>query len=200
MKLYITPGSPYARIARVVVLEKGLAGAVEVIAAPTRTTASPYYAVNPSGRVPYLVLDDGTGMEDSDLICQYLDRLDGRPKLWLPLDHADWEYGRLAMTARSMTDGIAVLGREMRRPETERSPGIISHEIARAGRLADYFNNAVSHPLMSGSLNLAQLILLAGLDFVRFHRLADLEGSRSALGSWAASLRRHPSVAATVPA
>jgi len=33
MKLYITPGSPYARIARVVVLEKGLASRVEIIAA-----------------------------------------------------------------------------------------------------------------------------------------------------------------------
>ena len=32
MKLYITPGSPYARIARVVVLEKGLASRVEIIA------------------------------------------------------------------------------------------------------------------------------------------------------------------------
>jgi glutathione S-transferase len=34
MKLYITPGSPYARIARVVVFEKGLESRVEIIAAP----------------------------------------------------------------------------------------------------------------------------------------------------------------------
>lgn len=200
MKLYITPGSPYARIARVVILDKGLASKVEIIAAQTRTPASPYYTVNPSGRVPYLLLDDGTGMEDSDLICQFLDGLDGRPRIWFPLDHANWEYGRLCMTARSMTDGIAVHGREMRRPENERSPGIIAHEIARAGRLADYFNNAVSHPLMSGTLNIAQLHLLSGLDFARFHRLTNLEGSRPALASWAKRLRLHPSIAATVPA
>lgn len=199
MKLYITPGSPYARIARVTVIEKGLTGSVEVIAAPTRITDSPYYAINPSGRVPCLVLDDGTLMEDSELICQYLDRLDGHPKLCLPMDHAGWDYGRLLMSARSMTDGIAVLGREMRRPETERSPGIIAHEIARAGRMADHFATAVSHPLMSGPLNIAQLMLLAGLDFARFHRLLDLETQRPALRSWADDLRRHPSVAATVP-
>lgn len=199
MKLYITPGSPYARIARITVIEKGLTGSVEIIAAPTRIPDSPYYAINPSGRVPCLVLDDGTRMEDSDLICQYLDRLDGRPKLCLPLDHADWAYGRLFMSARAMTDGIAILGRELRRPENERSPGIIAHEIARAGRLADYFAAAVSHPLMSGSLNIAQLMLLAGLDFARFHRLFDLETSRPALNSWADNLRRHPTVAATAP-
>lgn len=33
MKLYITPGSPYARMARIVVLEKGLQDRVETIVA-----------------------------------------------------------------------------------------------------------------------------------------------------------------------
>ena len=33
MKLYITPGSPYARMARIVVLEKGLESRVETLAA-----------------------------------------------------------------------------------------------------------------------------------------------------------------------
>ena len=47
MKLYITPGSPYARMARIVVLEKGLQGRVEVIVAKTRTADSPYYDINP---------------------------------------------------------------------------------------------------------------------------------------------------------
>lgn len=200
MKLYITSGSPYARIARIVVIEKGLAGAVEIIPAPTRIPDSPYYAINPSGRVPCLVLDDGTRMEDSDLVCLYLDRLDGRPSLCLPLDHADWEYGRLLMSARAMTDGIAILGRELRRPQNERSPGIIAHEIARAARMADYFDATVSSPLMNGPLNIAQLMLLAGLDYIRFRQLAAVEAARPALRSWADNLRRHPSVAATVPA
>jgi glutathione S-transferase len=59
MKLYITPGSPYARIARIVVIEKQIEDLVEIIVAQTRTKDSPYYAINPSGRVPYLVRDDG---------------------------------------------------------------------------------------------------------------------------------------------
>ena len=61
MKLYVTPGSPYARMARIVVLEKNLADRVEIVAAQTRTANSPYYQINPSGRVPYLVRDDGVG-------------------------------------------------------------------------------------------------------------------------------------------
>jgi glutathione S-transferase len=60
--LYVTPGSPYARMARMMVLEKKLERRVEVIAAETRTVGSPYYRINPSGRVPYLVRDDTPGV------------------------------------------------------------------------------------------------------------------------------------------
>lgn len=69
MKLYITTTSPYVRIVRIVVLEKGLESRVEIIVAQTRTADSPYYRINPSGRVPYLVRDDGVGLEESALVC-----------------------------------------------------------------------------------------------------------------------------------
>ena len=61
MKLYITDTSPYARIARVVILEKGLENRIAIIYAQTRLADSPYYRINPSGRVPYLIRDDGVG-------------------------------------------------------------------------------------------------------------------------------------------
>ena len=41
MKLYITPGSPYARIARIVVFEKQLENRGEIVVAQTRTFDSP---------------------------------------------------------------------------------------------------------------------------------------------------------------
>ena len=70
MKLYVTPTSPYARLARIVVIEKGLQHRVEVITAQTRTMGSPYYAINPSGRVPYLI-------DDADGLCEREWRTDG---------------------------------------------------------------------------------------------------------------------------
>src|SRR5215467_970419 len=113
MKLYVTFTSPYARLARILVLEKALEDRVEVIAAKTRTAGSPYYQINPSGRVPYLVDDDGAGMEDSQIICAYLDGLDGKPRFHSASRAPDWAYLRLEFAARSMCDGIAVWGREM---------------------------------------------------------------------------------------
>jgi glutathione S-transferase len=199
MKLYHTPTSPYARLVRMVVIEKGLSERVELIEAKTRTPGSPYYAINPSGRVPFLVRDDGVGMEDSQLIAAYLDRLDGRPTLSLPPEHRDWAYGRLEAYARSMVDGIAVHLREMRRPEGERSPTILAHEKARAERLADFWEREISDPLMHGALNIAQLLLVIALDAGRMAHLGRLEAGRAGLTEWAERLRQLPSVRDTSP-
>ena len=95
MKLYVTFTSPYARLARILVIEKTLENRVEIIAAKTRTADSPYYRINPSGRVPYLIDDSGVGMEDSQLICAYLDHLDGKPRFHDPKRQTDWAYQQL---------------------------------------------------------------------------------------------------------
>src|SRR5262245_539391 len=135
MKLYITEGSPYARIVRVLIIEKRLENRVEIILAQTRKAGSPYYQINPSGRVPYLMGDDGVGREESALICAYLDQIDGKPIFSLPAGEPGWEARRLEALARSLMDGLAVWGRETARPENERSPTVIRHEAARSVRM-----------------------------------------------------------------
>ena len=94
MKLYVTYGSPYAGLARIIVIEKALEDRVEIIEAKTRTPGSPYYRINPSGRVPYLIDDTGVGMEDSQLICAYLNSLDGKPRFHNASHASDWAYLR----------------------------------------------------------------------------------------------------------
>ena len=163
MKLYITEGSPYARIARVLIIEKGLQSRVEIIFAQTRSANSPYYHINPSGRVPYLIRDDGVGLEESALICTYLDQLDGKPAFNLPTGEQNWEARRLEALARSLMDGLAVWSRENARPENERSPTTIKHEAARSVRMADLWEAQIGHPWMHGALNMAQITLACAL-------------------------------------
>src|ERR1700704_1422300 len=159
MKLYITPGSPYARIVRVLILEKGLESRVEIIVAQTRVADSPYYRINPSGRVPYLIRDDGVGLEESAVICAYLDHLDANPAFDLPAGGQAWEARRLEALARSMLDGLAVWGRELSRPQQERSPTVLLHEAHRSRRMADLWEREIDHPLVRGALNMTQLTL-----------------------------------------
>ena len=196
MKLYVTFTSPYARLARIVVAQKNLAARVEIIEARTRTAGSDYYRINPSGRVPYLIDDEGVGMEDSQVICAYLDRLDGAPWLHTRGDD-DWAYRRVEASARSLCDGIAVWTREMRRPENERSPTTLTHEAARSERLADYFETEVSRPLLQAEPTMAHLVLAVALETVRMRGLGDLTASRPALRSWLERMSQLPGMGAT---
>jgi glutathione S-transferase len=197
MKLYVTFTSPYARLARILVVEKKLQDRVEILEAKTRAPDSPYYKINPSGRVPYLVDDAGVGMEDSQLICAYLDTLDGKPGLRHALRDSEWAYLRLEAMARSMCDGISVWVREMSRPEQERSPTVLAHEVARSQRMADLFEALVSDPLMQGPLNMAQLILAVSLDAARNRGPGDLTSSRPALDAWMRRISQLPALRAT---
>ena len=200
MKLYITDGSPYARIVRVLILEKGLQNRVEIVPATTRVADSPYYRINPSGRVPYLVRDDGVGMEESALICEYLDHIDGKAAFDFPGGGERWEARRLEALARSMMDGVAVWLREVRRPQNEQSPTIVRHEADRAARFADLWEREIAHPLMRGPLNLPQITLACtfGLEA----RLSPLRSRarHPKLSEWVDRMNERPSLAATAPA
>ena len=77
MKLRINKLSPFARKARILARETGLAGRVEEI----ETTVSPVAANeelardNPLVKIPALVTDGGETFYDSAVICEYLDSL-----------------------------------------------------------------------------------------------------------------------------
>jgi len=195
MKLHVTLTSPYARLARIVVAEKGLGDRVEIVVAKTRTPGSPYYLINPSGRVPYLVDDAGIGMEDSQNICAYLDGLDGKPRFHPQGEN--WDHRRVEARARSLCDGIAVWAREMGRPENERSPTTLAHESARTQRLADLFEGEVAHPLLQGPTTMAHLVLAVAVEFARKRGLGYLTTGRPKLAEWVAPISDRPSMRAT---
>jgi glutathione S-transferase len=204
MKLHITPTSPYARIARAAIIEHGLDDRIEVVTARTREPGSPYYEISPSGRVPFLERDDGPGLEETDLICAYLDAMSDRPPLLRQPEEADWQAGRLHAIARSFLDGLAVWIREMRRPENERSPTILAHEAARADRMLDLWEGEIGTPLMQQGpiqpeLTVTHLTLYCALDAARQMMGADALASRPALAAWHVRLGDRPSLVATRP-
>ena len=197
MKLYVTFTSPYSRLARIMVLEKGLEDRVEVVGAKTRAKDSPYYQINPSGRVPYLIDESGVGMEDSQLICAYLDSLDGKPRFHDPRRQTDWAYQRIEFAARNLCEGICVWVREMVRPENERSPTTLAHEASRAQRVADTFEQHVTSPLLQGAPTMAHLILAVALDVAAKRGFGDLTTSRPQLAAWMRPMSERPSMQKT---
>ena len=152
MELFITKNSPYARLIRVLIHELEIQDRVKVTLAKTRTKNSPYYAINPSGRVPYLICDDGTGLEDSDLICEYLCAVYGSELWTFPGGNDEWESRRLHGVCRSFLDGLSVWLREIARPSDERSLAVIAHEQDRAARLSEVWDEKITGPFMQGCL------------------------------------------------
>jgi glutathione S-transferase len=119
MKLFITPASPYARKVRIVLAEKHIECETEIVpslAAPD----SPVPAHNPLGKVPTLVLDDGTGLYDSAVIVDYLDHKTPVARL-IPQDNT---HRALVRRWEALADGIcdaaiAVVMEKRRVPEKQ---------------------------------------------------------------------------------
>ena len=92
MKLHWSPRSPFVRKVMIVAHDIGVAGRIECV----RTVAAmmkphPDLMIdNPLSKIPTLVLDDGTVLYDSAVICEYLDHLHDGPKLFpAPFRRAD---------------------------------------------------------------------------------------------------------------
>jgi glutathione S-transferase len=71
MKLYSLPLSPYAARVRGAIYAKMLD--VEIVPPPADRSSAEFRALNPAGRIPILILDDGTALPESAVIVEYLD-------------------------------------------------------------------------------------------------------------------------------
>src|SRR5580692_6937268 len=73
MKLLYTKRSPFARKVRVIALEKNIP--LDLVDEDLQKKSQRLLGANPLGKVPTLILDNGTTVFDSPVICQYLDNL-----------------------------------------------------------------------------------------------------------------------------
>lgn len=73
MKLYSGYISPYASRARMAVYAKGLD--VEILRPPGGNKSPEFLAINPIGKLPCLVTDEGNSVPESGIIVEYLEAL-----------------------------------------------------------------------------------------------------------------------------
>jgi len=201
VQLHITDFSPFSRIARVVRREKLLEDRVVELNALTRAPNSHYYKINPSGRVPYLVCDDGVGIEGSQPVCYFLDHLDGAPVLDPPAGSLNLgvSHRRLEEYARSLLDGVSVWVRELRRTPEDRSTAIIEHERQRLDRLADFWEREIDHPIMQNDLNMPQLTLACALLLEEWYPGLKWRQGRPRLVNWVSRYSTRRSFVETRP-
>ena len=119
MKLIIAKPSPYARKVRVALLEKRLD--CEIVVDNPWLAGPAIASVNPLGKVPALIRDDGGVVHDSKVIIEYLETLD-RPPALIPADAPTRiAHKQIEAIADGVCDAIVLVALEGTRPEDKRS-------------------------------------------------------------------------------
>lgn len=198
MQLFYSPTSPYARKCRVVARERGLLSEIE------ETDCYPYddppelQARNPLGKVPALVLADGTAIFDSPVICEYLDGLGTAPALIPAAGAPRFKVLVAAALAQGMTDSAYLMTMESRRPDGERSSGAIVRWRASIQRGLDQMTAHLKG--LPGELTMGHIACGTMLGYLDL-RQADLEWrqGREALAEWFAGFNARPSMRETDP-
>ncbi|MCZ7565489.1 MAG: glutathione S-transferase N-terminal domain-containing protein [Burkholderiales bacterium] len=132
LKLIGSRTSPYTRKARVVAAEKRIDFAFE-IADPWQPDSSvPQH--NPLGKVPVLVLEDGTPVYDSRVIVEFLDAASPIARL-IPADHRERiEVRRWEALADGVLDAGVAARAESRRAAGERSQAWVDRQLGVVAR------------------------------------------------------------------
>jgi glutathione S-transferase len=175
MKLLGAPASPYTRKVRIVLAEKRIECDFErVDVQPADNPVNPH---NPLGKIPTLVLDDGTALYDSRVIVEFLDNASPLARL-IPEENRE----RLAVRRwEALADGIldaGLLARyESLRPQNEQSASWVGKQAARMRRgLAQMQADLADRPWCQGErYTLADIALGCCVGWLGFRRPAGID-------------------------
>ena len=132
MKLLASLASPYTRKVRIVLAEKKIDCDMELV--DVAPVDNPVNRHNPLGKIPTLLLDDGTALYDSRVIVEFLDGKSPISRL-IPDDLRDRvAVRRLEALADGVLDAGLLVRYESLRAEHERSQAWTDKQLARMKR------------------------------------------------------------------
>jgi glutathione S-transferase len=201
MKLYIASTSPFGRKVSIIVHELGIESRVrqEPVTVSPISRNEEVARDNPLVKIPTLVLDDGSTLFDSPVICEYLDNLDGSPRFFPATGPARWSALRRQALADGLMDAAVLLRYEqMLRPEPLRWVDWMAGQQLKVTNALDALE--AETPTFGDAFDIGHIAAACAagyLDF-RFGHLGWRDG-RPNLTAWFAAISRRPSVIATVP-
>jgi glutathione S-transferase len=194
MKLYGSPISPFTRKAMVIARELDLKLTVE----PRPADQEEFRRINPLGKIPALVLDDGSVLIDSPVICEYLNNFGGGKffpgmSLWKE-NSGRWK----ALGRQALADGIAdaavasiVEGRQPAPNQT-----MIAHHM----RAVEAGLNALDRSKLADPPTIGEIATGCTLGYIDFRmRDFDWRTTHPNLAAWYAKFSQFKSMLATSP-
>ena len=177
-KLYLTRTAPNPRKALILIASKGIdvddmddLDVVDIDFATNEQMSEEFTKINPMQTVPVLTLDDGTVLNDSQAVCEYLDRVYGERSVM-----GNDVVQRAQVCSMRRIAEFEVLYNFMlafqhshpsKAQRVEQVPEFVAPSIARAIKALPYFENALNgHDYLVGDqLSFADIVLYLGLDF-----------------------------------
>ena len=201
MKLLASLASPYTRKVRIVLAEKKIDCDMELV--DVNPVDNLVNAHNPLGKIPTLLLDDGTPLYDSRVIVEFLDGKSPISRL-IPDDLRDRvAVRRLEALADGVLDAGLLVRYESLRAEHERSQAWTDKQLARMKRgMAQMASEVAERPWCHGErYSLADIALGCCLGWLDFRKpggvdwLAEYPG----LARHYEKLKARPAFADTAP-
>ena len=201
MKLLASLASPYTRKVRIVLAEKKIECDMEQVDVfPVENVVN---AHNPLGKIPTLILDDGTPLYDSRVIVEFLDGKSPISRL-IPEDMRE----RVAVRRwEALADGVLDAGLLVRyetmRDKKERSQAWSDKQLARIRRgMAQMTTDLAEKPWCHNErYSLADIAVGCCLGWLAFRKPGDVDwhAEYPALGKHYEKLMARPAFADTVP-
>ncbi|MBM3589147.1 MAG: glutathione S-transferase [Alphaproteobacteria bacterium] len=196
MKLAYSPNSPYVRKCVVLAIQRGIDKQMELWAVGTTDPA--LLKVNPLSKVPTLVLDDGTALYDSPVICEYLDSVGDGPKMFPPPGPARWKGLRQEALGDGILDATQPRRREIALPQDE---GRQSYITLQQGKVKAALGVLEAEADSLGMLTtIGEITIACALGYMDFRYANEpWRPGHPKLEAWYAKVAAMPAMTRTVP-
>src|SRR6476659_7803364 len=192
-----SPSSPFVRKIRIGASVLGLDHEIRIEPADTMNPADSVRQQNPLGKIPALVLEDGTVLFDSRVILDYLDHRAGGGRI-VPTDAgARFSALRLQALADGLMDASVLLVYEGRwRPAERHEPKWVDHQADKVARALAALE--ASPPALTAPPDVGQIALACALGYRDFRFEGKWRGDHPRLVDWLEGFAvRVPAFAAT---
>ncbi len=200
MKLIASYTSPYARKVRIALAEKKIeCDFVEESPWAAETTVPTY---NPLGKVPVLVLDDGTALFDSRVIVEYLDTVSPVSRLIPEPSRQRIAVKRWEALSDGVCDAAVAIVLENKRPLRQQNKDWFERQRRKIDLgLKELASELGERTWCNGeAYSLADIATGCALGYLDLrHATIDWRAAHPNLGRHAEKLARRPSFAETVP-
>jgi glutathione S-transferase len=197
-KLRYSSTSPFVRKVRVVAIETGQDKQIELVKTVTADPTCDIGKDNPLNKVPALVLEDGSSLYDSHVICEFLDSRHDGVKMFPATGPARWNALRRKALANGMADAGVLRMMETRRPAGEQSPAWIQRQKLKMEQGLDALEQEAHH--FAPVLDIGLLTVAIVLDYFDFRFGAEpWRDKHPTLAKWHEAISARPSLKNTLP-